>query len=232
MLKYALVENVLAPTPSGYVALVSGQETIGLDAVIGYMISEGTGLTRPQAYAYFEKLVQSIEFFLGLGFRVVTPLVRIKPSIGGVFTGPDDNFDPSRHQINIRSSSGLRLLDYATKIKPEKVEIAPQEPVVRSFTDGVNKTMNTTAVSDSFGTILGKRLKFDESDNRLGIFFIQADDATNEIPMPGYLEVMPSKLHFRIPVLPAGSYKIVVRTLSRDGLNVLQGELKHRIRVD
>jgi len=54
--------------------------------------------------------------------------------------------DSSRHQINIRTSSGLRLLD-------------------------------------------------------LGVFFIPDDDAANEIRISGYLEILPSKLHFKIPVL-------------------------------
>jgi len=232
MINYALVENVLAPNPNGYVAVVSSSETKDLNAVIDFMIAEGTGLTRPQALAYFEKLIQTIEYFVGQGHRVVTPLVRVRPSISGVFMGLDDSFDSSRHRINIRTSSGLRLLDFATKIKLEKVEPAQQNPILRSFIDGVNKIVNSSAVSDGYGTITGKRLKFDADDNRLGIFFVPLDDAANEARISGYLEIMPSKLHFKIPVLVAGTYRVVVKTLSRNGANVLQGELRYRLRVD
>ena len=70
MLKYSLTENVLASNPNGCVAVVSGSETKDLNAVIDYMIAEGTGLTRPQAMAYFEKLTQTIEYFVGQGHRV------------------------------------------------------------------------------------------------------------------------------------------------------------------
>ena len=52
MINYSLVENVLAPNPNGYVAVVSSSETKDLNAVIDFMIAEGTGLTRPQALAY------------------------------------------------------------------------------------------------------------------------------------------------------------------------------------
>jgi len=196
------------------------------------MIAEGTGLTRPQALAYFEKLTQTIEYFLRQGHRVTTPLVRVKPTISGVFNGPDDFFDASRHTINIRTSSGLRLLDLATKIKMEKVEAAPQIPVLRTFTDGVNKKINASAVSDGYGTINGRSLKFDPSDSRLGVFFLPKNDPTTEIPMSGYLEIRPSKLHFKIPVLTAGVYKVIVRTLSRNGSILLQGELKVGILVE
>ena len=232
MLKYSLVDNALTLNPNSCVAVVSSPETVGLDEVIDFIIAEGTGLTRPQIFAYFEKLVQTIEYFVGKGHRVVTPLVRVKPTISGVFTGPDDYFDPSRHTVNIRTSSGSRLLELATKIKMEKVDALQTIPVVRSFVDGVNKVVNASAVSDSYGTINGKRLKFDPSDNRLGVFFVSGEDASNEIPISGYLEIRPSKLHFVIPELQAGTYKIIVRTLSRNGDNVLQGELKYQISVE
>jgi len=232
MLKYALVENALAPNPNGYVAIVSSPETKDLNAVINYMIAEGTGLTRPQALAYFEKLIQTIEYFVGQGHRVTIPLVRVKPAISGVFTGPDDSFDPSRHTINIRTSSGLRLLDLATKIKLEKVEASQQTPILRAFIDGVTKKINTSAVSDGYGTINGKGLRFDPADSRLGVFFVPKNDLSNEIPMTGYLEILPSKVHFKIPVLPADTYKVIVKTLSRNGFNVLQGELRHSILVE
>ena len=232
MLKYSLTENVLASNPNGCVAVVSGSETKDLNAVIDYMIAEGTGLTRPQAMAYFEKLTQTIEYFVGQGHRVTTPLVRVKPSISGVFIDPDDFFDSSRHTINIRTSSGLRLLDLPTKISPEKVDAAPQNPSLRLFVDGVSKKINTSVTSDGYGTIKGRRLRFDSSDSRLGVFFVSVDDSSNEIPMSGYLEIMPSKLHFKIPVLSAGAYKVIVKTLSRNGSNVLQGELKYNIIVE
>jgi len=232
MLKYALVENALALNPNGYVAVVSNSETKDLDAVINFMVSEGTGLTRPQAFAYFEKLIQTVEFFVEQGHRVTTPLFRIKPSISGVFTDTNDSFDSSRHSIHIRTSSGKRLVDMAASIKPGKVDAAQLNPIVRSFVDGVNKTVNSVAFSDSYGTINGKRLKFDAADSRLGVFFIPANDPSSETRITGYVEIMPSKLHFILPALAPDTYRVVVRNLSRNGLNVLQGELKYKIRVD
>jgi len=50
--------------------------------------------------------------------------------------------------------------------------------------------------------------------------------------LSGYLEIMPSKLHFKISTLAAGAYKVIVKTLSRNGSNVLQGELKYLITVE
>jgi len=232
MLNYALVENALALNPNGYVAIVSSNEIKDLNAVIDYMVSEGTGLTRPQALAYFEKLTQTIEFFVGQGFRVVTPLMRIRPVVRGVFTGPDDFFDPSRHKICIRTATGLRLSETASKIAHNKVEISQPIPIVRVYIDGMNKKVNISAVSDGSGVIKGKWLRFDPEDSRQGVFFVSESDPSIEIPMTGYTEIMPSKVHFRVPALPADDYRIVVKTVSRDGNDILEGKLRYRIHVE
>ena len=46
MLKYALIENVLALNPYSCVAVVSSPETKDLNDVINFIVAEGTGLTR------------------------------------------------------------------------------------------------------------------------------------------------------------------------------------------
>jgi len=56
MVKYALRENKLGEDSTGCLAVVSTLGAATIDDVIGHIISEGTGLTRPQAMTYFEKL--------------------------------------------------------------------------------------------------------------------------------------------------------------------------------
>jgi hypothetical protein len=91
MLKYALVENAMALDPSNCVAIVSSPESKNLDDVINFMVAEDTGLTRPQAMAYFEKLTQTILYFVGQGHSVATPLLRVRPTISGVLNNKSDN---------------------------------------------------------------------------------------------------------------------------------------------
>ena len=65
MLKYLLVNNAMTSNPNACVAIVSSPESKNLDDVVSFMVSEGTGLTRPQALAYFEKLTQTVMYFVG-----------------------------------------------------------------------------------------------------------------------------------------------------------------------
>ena len=76
MLQYALVENVMTTAPHNCIAVVSSPEVKGLNDVIDCMIAEGTGLTRPQAMAYFEKLTQTIEYFLGKTIWQETVIIK------------------------------------------------------------------------------------------------------------------------------------------------------------
>ena len=231
MLKYALVENVMTTDPHNCIAVVSSPEVKDLNDVIDFMIAEGTGLTRPQAMAYFEKLTQTIEYFLGEGHRVVTPLVRVRLSISGVFNNKKDYFDSSRHKLNIRTSSGLRLRELPSKIKLEKVEVSQQAPLPELFEDGSSREVNLLASPGGIGVLKGNRLKFDPDDNALGIFFIPVEDTANETRVDVYSGVKPSEIHFQIPDLPAGEYAIAVKTKSLNGSYIQKGELKEIISI-
>jgi len=234
MIKYALLENTLVANPKGCVAVVTTAGTKDLNDILDLMIAEGSGLTLPQALAYFEKLSQIVEFFLEDGYKISTPLFQIRPTIRGVFDNPEDTFDPSRHKLHFSTSSGMRLekLAVQTKLEKTKTDISRQVPVINSFYNEINKTINTAAISNGSGVIKGKWLKFDPTDSRLGIFFISVNDPSIVIPMSGYLEIIPTKVHFRIPAIPKGEYRIIVRNLSRDKSAILQGELKYNISVD
>ena len=69
------------PETGGYIAKVKQWAKTDLDDIIDYMVAEGTGLTRPQALAYFEKLTQTVEHFIKLRGGVSTPLCRFQTTI-------------------------------------------------------------------------------------------------------------------------------------------------------
>ncbi len=230
MLKYILVENSMVAKPNKCVAVVSSPEVKSLNDVIDSMISEGSGLTRPQALAYFERLTQIIEQFVEQGHRVVTPLVRFHPHISGGFTDLEDSFDAARHQINIRAIAGTRLQKSPEKIKLEKINVSSQVPVPLLFIDGNSKKMNF-AVPEGIGILKGKRMKFDTSDHSSGIFFIPEEKPAIEIRADVYYDIKPSEIYFKTPLLLPGSYKIIVKTMNRKGNLIQTGQLKEIITV-
>jgi len=231
MIKYQLIESSLATEPGACHAIVSSSDSRNLDQILQHMISEGTGLTKPQAMAYFEKLSQSILYFLEYGFSITTPLFKIRPAINGKFNNMEDAYDSNRHQLNYRFSPGLRFRNMTSGFKIEKIEASSQAPAPTSFTDANNEGRNETATPGSMGLLRGKRMRFDKDDVKQGVFFESLDNPENVVRAVQYSDMNPSKLHFLVPVLPAGEYKIVVRKLSDNGKQLLAGELNTTVTV-
>ena len=70
MVKYALKANTLGDDTKGCIAVASAVGAATLDDVIGHMITEGTGLTRPQAQDSFDALRHRINVRTISGIRL------------------------------------------------------------------------------------------------------------------------------------------------------------------
>lgn len=226
MLKYILLKNHMAKGDEKYVALVTNTGTKNLDDIIEMMIDEGTGLTRPQALAYFERLMQSIAFWLSQGYAVNTPLVKFKASITGKFYEEYDLFDPERHQIRLRSTPGSRFNDLLELIKPERVRISDQSPAVTNFIDVCSNTNNEQISSGGIAMVRGTQLAFDKDDQTQGIFLQPIDESEPEVRIETYAKILPKEVHLQLPAIAAGEYVCTVRTRGRNGKVLCTGSLK------
>jgi hypothetical protein len=231
MIKYQLVESGLATEAGACHAIVSVSNTRNLDQIINHMISEGTGLTKPQALAYFEKLSQSILYFIELGFCVSTPLFKVRPTINGKFANKEDLYDPNRHQLNFRITPGLRFRSVKTDVKIEKSENSSQSPAPTAFIDVNTDGRNETVSPGSMAMLKGNRLRFDKEDANQGIFFASLDNPDTVVRSAQYAEINPSKVLFLIPALEPGEYKILIKKNSDNGKTLLSGELGTTVTV-
>lgn len=232
MIKYVLAENAITAENKSCYAVVSSQKTINLDKIITHMIEEGSGLTRPLALAYFERLTQSIIFYASQGYSITTPLIRIRPTICGTFDSKEDNYDPKRHQIKIRRTEGQQLREMNIEIKNVvKEKESVHNPVLNLFIDGDTDSEDSTVTSQGGGALYGKRMNFDKKDTRLGLFFVPENDQKKKVRVIYYSGIKPSEIHFTIPALPPGTYKLIAQTLSRNGKNILSGTLWTSLKV-
>lgn len=203
-------------------ALVSSPETKTLNDVIDVMIAEGTGLTRPQALAYFEKLTQTVLGLLKDGHCVSTSLFRVRPTIKGLFTSSDDSFDSTRHQVNARFLPGEKLRGLSAEFHLEKRDIATYQPLVKKFTDAATSSVDSTVTPGGIGTVNGKFLFFDKNDLTQGVFFVPVNNPEIAVRAVVYSRVFPKELSFVIPMLEPGDYRVMVKTKPKaDLLNSL-----------
>lgn len=110
-------------------------------------------------------------------------------------------------------------------------------PLPLSFTDAIDGNQNKTATPGSIGKLKGKRLKFDADDTEQGVFFISCLAPFISIRATIYSCVMPSTVHFQIPQLPIGEYRIKIKCISRSKKRIIDVTLQSkdyltRLRID
>lgn len=212
MLKYCLIENPMPKGEQDYIASVACHKIIKMDHYIDDMVAEGTGLTRPQAIAYFEKLIQLTERYLKKGNFISTPLFRCRTSISGTFSSKGDKFDPDRHLIKISSTPGSRIRNIKMVAELKKESVIPYSPEIYKVIDSVTDEINCCVHSGCLAAIKGIQLKFDKHNQNQGIFFISDTNPKLETRATGYSGIKPSEVHFIVPVLPKGTYKLVFKS--------------------
>jgi hypothetical protein len=232
MIEYMLVENSITARNETCYAVVSSFGTKDLDDLITHMIEEGSGLTRPQAMAYFERLTQSVIHYINQGYSIATPLFRVRPTICGTFNGKYDKFDRKRHQIKFRVTEGQRLQELPVKIrKIVQVSNSKESPVLYGFTDICSESIGELLTAGGIGVLSGKRLHIDPKNERLGLFFSPVNEPKKLIRVTTYSYNKPSEVHFQIPKLEKGEYRLIVNTISRNGKQIYSGKLDETLKV-
>lgn len=229
MLKYCLIENQLAKDEKNFVALVRSSKTVSFEEFLNDMVDEGTGLTRPQAIAYFEKMTQLISRYLSKGEFVNTPLFRFRSSIPGKFTSKNDSFDPIRHKIKVTCTAGTRIQSMTSVTDPVKVQVSKTSPEIFYFIDSVTDDVNSTGTSGGTARIVGCQLRFDKADPKQGIFFVSVADPAVEHRASVYSGIKPAEVHATMPVLEPGEYKVVIRTMTPNNKEMVTGTLDANI---
>lgn len=230
-LQYYLMPNVITPDPDDYMAVTTNTRTLTLEDVYDQMTHEGSTVTKAEALAAWEEMTRGIIKLAGDGNSIVTPLVNISASIVGVFTGEDDRFDTARHQVKLRVQPGSRLQEAESTIKTEKVQPKERLPVLLHYEDNTTESKDSVATANGGARITGSLLRFDESDPKQGVFFIDVNKGTETKVSGKLLRNKPGELIFMNPKLPAGAYRVEVRALLRNNKSLLTGTLPDVVTV-
>lgn len=225
------------PWPERMVSLLggtqSGRVTAGQYHLIQRMIEHGTPHSHSQIEAFFAAQERATPRLVAEGYKLEHPIARIRPTIEGVFDGPDDEFDAERHRLAVKLETEQAIEDWLTgylEMGRRGLE-GPPRPLLDEYED-----INTDLTNADLGVghmvrIRGYWLRFWRPDSRQGLFFV-AEDGTlvrrQEVAMcTGLSEVV-----FVVPRdLPPGAYWLELRSviLPRDGLQ--RGALPELISV-
>ncbi len=217
-IEYTLRENRLTAEPGDYMAMVTSTRTADYEEVIDRVVRQGTTVGKADAISVIENTLVAVKDLLIEGANVNLPFANFSCSIKGTFSGPEDTFDPSRHQIVINISATKELRDVIRQdVTVSKQEMTVPTPNLVEYMDFNTGERNSVVTPSGMAQISGNRLQFDPADPEQGIFLIASDGSETRVGVVG--RNMPSTLMFLLPAeLTTGEYALEVRVKMGDAV--------------
>ena len=209
MVAYYLLDNPVTEDPTDFRAQVVTKGSKDENALVDYMISRGSTVTKAEARANLMEFLEAAAYFIEEGYTLNTPLFKAAPSISGVFTDEEDSFDPKRHRVNIKLTLGSELKDVPARIKVTKTEGNPALPLPKKVLDVTTNTLNDRLTPGGTVKVSGKRMKIDPEVPEQGAFLINGDKA---VRIDTYVIFRPGELVAVLPKnLGKGTYQLEIR---------------------
>nr|WP_321426976.1 DNA-binding domain-containing protein [uncultured Acetobacteroides sp.] len=160
------------------------------------------------------------------GCSVQLPIVNIKPSISGRFNSPIDNFDSTRHAVNVKVTPGEMLNSSITNLQVSRYDSVERAPVLKQFVNCF--TGNSTEYNAGFiDKLIGNELKLDSTKTDEGLFLVNIESGS-EVKVQHFGKITNAELMFTLPVLTKGEYV----STGAQGLLLRQGDQKECLQKD
>jgi hypothetical protein len=210
MLDYTLETNELTANPGDYRAQVVNVTSYSQPDIVDRIMRIGAGLTRSDVAAVLEAEKQVVQDIIAEGCAVTTELFNAFPSIQGVFSGPEEAMDSSRHKVRIHLHPGSALRAVVGGIKTRKVAVQTGGIHFGSVTDIKSGSVNNVITPERNLKISGARLKIAGDDPETGLYFVPLEGGGAPVKTESSDIVInnPSEIISVIPPLPAGTYRL------------------------
>lgn len=211
MLKYNLVENLLTERPDDYAAQTIPVRSYDKEAIINLILRKGTLLTRTDVLAVMNAEEEVITDIIGEGGTINLPLFNTSFSISGVFEGPMDSFDSSRHRLNVNLTKGTLLRRAEGEVRLTKTDTVAPQPAILEVKDVVSGKVNEALTPGGVVQLWGSNLKIAGEHADVGLWFVP--ETGNAVKAQVLVTNKPSQLIAMIPAtLAAGNYTLRVIT--------------------
>ena len=209
MINYVLEENELTGEPKKYKAQIVNSRSYTFEDIANHLIRHNTGLSSSAIYGLWEGIKGAVEEFISEGGAINTELFKVRASIKGVFSGMDDGFDASRHEMRLNMRTGSLLRDIPKKLKVKKIT-AQTKAFILSVTDIKTGSVNECLTPGKNIRIIGQRVKIEGSDPSCGLFFIpeKKTEQTVKLELSEIAVNKPSEIIAVIPRLSKGLWSV------------------------
>ncbi len=213
-IKYELLKNHIGSEPKGYHALVCNQKVYDRKEFVEMMLNRGTSLTIADIEAVLACQEEVIKQIVKNGEGLNTGVFIMHIDIKGKFDDANSPFNKSSNSLAINITASKVLKDLLGDIDVERVYSSGKEAKITVVEDIDSQTQDSKLTPGGPIKVLGNRIKIKAavpSDNKEGLYVVNiADDSETKFNTP--IRNKPSELIYIIPTLPAGQYKLEVRT--------------------
>jgi len=223
-IKAQLYDNVLTPNPNDFMARVISERSLSIKDVCRAATTRGGADISAAAMEHAAGLfLKEMGYALCDGFSINTGWFTASVSIKGVFAGPNEKFNPSKHTVMFDFKQGSLLRKELGAVSVIITGVADTSAFVAQVTDVKTGSINDMLTPGRNLRINGSRIKIagDHDDN--GIYFINQDtQARLRVEDTDVAVNNPSELMIIIPPLAAGAYRLEIVTQFSSGKHLKQ----------
>lgn len=161
-----------------------------------------------------EELRRTVLFYLSQGIRVnLDAFMEIYPVYCGRFESLEARLEGDTSGLGIRCEASQRFAKELARRVTLTHDGKPSGrfPLLTSYEDAATGRSNATLTAGTIGTLNGRHLKFDPTQQDEGIFFvIVSTGQETRVTMVSHNK--PSQLIFMVPPLIPEKYRVAVRT--------------------
>lgn len=229
-IRYSLVDNKLTPDPQDCRAQVNYGASVGIEEIATAIARAGSTVTKAEILAFWEEFCAELERQVLLGNRVVLDLFVVGATLEGVFTGPDDSYDSTRHRGRVKLAANTRLRRLEALLEFVKGRAASNLPVIDELEDFTTDAVGGALTVGGVVRLRGERLKYDLADPEQGVFLVDEAGQAHRIE-----KVKTNKPREQLFVLPAnlraGTYRLEVRVRYEGSQNLRTGAYGGTVRL-
>lgn len=208
MIEYKLEKNELTADPNDYRAVVVNTRVFSAEDVINRMLASGAGLTLSDIRAVDEARKQASISIVAEGGVPSDGLYTMTFTMPGKYSPLEE---PEQHTIEIHLHPCRELREAAARLKVRRVVSSGNEPVISAVQD-VNSRGIDTVTSGGVFIIKGQKIKVAGAHPDAGLYLKNLSTGAITKFTGNFAENTPSKLMLQAPTLPAGAYRLTIKT--------------------
>lgn len=223
-IKAWLYKNLLEGNKNKYTALVKAERSLSVRDICASAVKRGGTDAGASDMEYaVDAFLKEMAYLLCDGFSVNTGWYNASIHIRGVFTSPDEPFDPAKHSIAVVFHQGK---DMRKELIGVNVDIAGEAGAgffITGVVDLRTGSVNGMITPGRNAAISGGKVKVQGDDPSCGVYFVNAADrARVKVDAADLVENQYNRLLIITPPLPAGTYHVEVTTQYTGGSNILK----------